>query len=259
MHHARVALLFAALAALPSCTSAAGDHAVVVAVSTPTTTSTATTTTAPSTTTAVATTVRPATGAANPQPPAARPPRPRSVTEQAWTPFATVGGVTLRHPSSRVERVGFHEANHDGARQLEPLPTAVSPVTLESRNRPTDSRTAADVVVDPAVEIRSPATGRVRVAGTYTLYCDYTDSYLIIEPDEHPGWQVKILHINGLRVSEGDRLIAGETVVARAATKFPFQSQVDEIATGDAPWPHTHIEVIDPSIPDIPSAGGGCD
>ena len=33
----------------------------------------------------------------------------RLVHEQAWTPFASVGEVVLHHPSSRVERVGFHE------------------------------------------------------------------------------------------------------------------------------------------------------
>ncbi len=154
--------------------------------------------------------------------------------------------------------MAFHEANHDGAQQMEPLPSAVAPMALESRGRPTGARTAADIVVDPGAEIRSPVTGTVRVAGTYVLYCDYSDAYVIIEPDQHPGWQVKELHIHGLRVSAGDRVVAGQTLLATGATKFPFQSQVDEASTGDAPWPHTHIEVIDPSIPDMPSPGGGC-
>src|SRR5688572_27347248 len=55
--------------------------------------------------------------AATPQPAKATPrtPKPRVVTEQSYTPFASVGGVTLRHPSRRVERVGFHQSNHEGA------------------------------------------------------------------------------------------------------------------------------------------------
>ncbi|HEX2275178.1 MAG TPA: hypothetical protein VHG90_15025 [Acidimicrobiales bacterium] len=182
----------------------------------------------------------------------------RVVVDQAWTPFATVGGVRLVHPSSRVERVGFHEANHDGARQLEPLPTAVAPTTLETRERLTGSRTAADVVVDPAVEIRAPVTGRVKRAGTYVLYCDHRDDYLAIEPDEHRGWEVKVLHIDGVLVRSGDRVIAGRTVLAPRPTQLPFESQVDEVSPVRPAWPHVHIEVVDPSIPDRPSPGGGC-
>ncbi len=191
--------------------------------------------------------------------PPAPPPAPRTITEQAWTPFATVGGITLVHPATRVERVGFHQSNHDGARQLDVLGSAVSPVTMEARSRPTSDRTAADVVVDPVAEIRSPVTGRVLRSGTYVLYCDYSDDYLVVEPDQHPGWEVKLLHISGVQVGPGDRVVAGETLVAPRATQLPFQSQVDEVGGHDPAWPHVHIEVVDPAIPDQPSPGGGCD
>jgi hypothetical protein len=180
----------------------------------------------------------------------------RIVTEQAWVPFATVGGITLVHPSSRVERVAFHESNNDGARELEPLPTTVAPMTLETRDRGTGERTAADIVAAPDVEIRSPVTGTVIRSGTYVLYCDYTDNYVVIEPDEHPGWEVKVLHIDGLEISTGDRVTAGETVLAPHPRQLPFESQVDEVRTVDPAWPHVHIEVVDPDIPDRP--GEGC-
>ncbi len=191
-------------------------------------------------------------------PPTTAAPLPRVVTEQAWTPFAAVGGVTLSHPSSRVERVGFHQSNHDGARQLEPLPGAVAPATLEARHRLTGSRTAADVVIDPAVEVRSPVSGTVKRAGTYVLYCEHSDDFAVIEPDARPGWEVKVLHIDGVQVAAGDRVTAGQTVIARGPTPLPFESQVDELTTAATAWPHVHIEVIDLAIPDIPSPGGGC-
>ena len=177
--------------------------------------------------------------------------------EQAWTPFATVGPVLLRHPSSRVEQVAFHESNHDGAREYQPLPTAADAITLESRERGTGARTAADVVVEPGVEIRSPVTGRVLRAGTYVLYCRHSDDYAVIEPDDRPGWEVKVLHIDGVRVRKGDRVVAGETVLAGGPTVLPFESQVDEHTARPA-WPHVHLEVVDPSIPDRPTPGGGC-
>ena len=185
-------------------------------------------------------------------------PKQRTVIDPSGMPFASVGGVTLTHPSQRVERVAFHQANHDGARQLTPLGTAAAPITLESRDRETESSTAADIVLDPTSEIRSPVTGKVKRAGTYVLYCKYSDDYVVVEPDEHPGWEVKILHIDGVQVTAGTRVVAGQTVLAPRATPLPFKSQVDEFSSADPAWPHVHIEVIDPSIRDRPSPGGGC-
>ena len=202
---------------------------------------------------AAATTVAPTTTA--PVPP---PPPVRVVPEQAWAPFAAVQGVVLHQPSSRVERVGFHESNHDGAQPLEPLPGAVAPVTLEGRERGTPPRSSADVVVDPASEIRAVATGKVKRGGRYVLYCRYSDHFLVVAPDGHPDWEVKMLHIGRLRVRAGDRVVAGRTVVAAGPTQLPFESQVDELAPVAPAWPHVHIEVVDPSIPDRPSPGGGC-
>ena len=165
--------------------------------------------------------------------------------------------MTLRLPSSRVEFVGFHQSNHEGARALDALPEAPRPRTLESRGRLTSARTAADVVSDPDVEIRAPVTGRVKRAGTYVLYCEHSDDYLVIAPDAHPSWEVKLLHIDGVRVRAGDRVVAGETVVAPRPTKLPFESDSDEFSAPPA-WPHVHIEVVNPAIPNRPSPGSGC-
>ncbi|HEX2053821.1 MAG TPA: hypothetical protein VHJ78_08875 [Actinomycetota bacterium] len=166
--------------------------------------------------------------------------------------------LTLHHPAARIEHVGFHESNHDGARQMEPLRTAVRPFQMESRERGTASRTAADIVADPRGEIRSPVTGTVKRGGSYILYCDTRDHYVVIEPDDRPGWEVKVLHMNDLKVRKGQRVTAGVTVLASRPHQLPFESQVDESRTTDVAWPHIHVEVVDPSIPDRPSPGGGC-
>ena len=195
------------------------------------------------------------TSTTEPPPP---PPPSRVVAESAWAPFATVAGIVLAHPAAAVERVGFHQSNHEGAQSLAPLATAVAPVVLESRERLTNGQTAADIVVDPGAEIRSPVTGTVKRAGGYTLYCKYRDDYLVIAPDAQPEWEVKLLHITGLAVGRGARVVAGETVVAAHATQLPFESQVDEVAAVAPAWPHVHVEVVDPSIRNVPSPGGGC-
>jgi biotin carboxyl carrier protein len=188
---------------------------------------------------------------------AAPPPIERAVANPAWSPFASVDRVVLLHPAAQVERVAFHQSNLDGARDLTPLASATAPVTLDSRERDTSPRTAADVVVEPSTEIRSPVTGTVKRAGTYVLYCEYSDDFVVVEPDEHPGWEVKMLHIDGVRVRAGARVIAGQTVLAPRATRLPFKSQVEEVIA-QPPWPHVHVEVIDPTIPDRPSPGQGC-
>jgi len=190
---------------------------------------------------------------------AAPPPRVRSVTEQAYVPYAAVRGFSLHHPSARVEHIGFHQSNHDGAQEQAPAPSAVRPMVMESRGgRVTGSHTAADIVVEPGSEIRSPVTGTVKRGGPYVLYCDNRDEFVVIEPDGHPGVEVKLLHIVGLQVAAGQRVEAGVTLLALHANQLPFESQVDESRTADPAWPHVHVEVVDTAIPDQPNPGSGC-
>ena len=185
-------------------------------------------------------------------------PQPREAFVTGFQPFASVAGIVLHHPADVVERIGFHQSNHEGARDLDVLETAAAPLVLESRDRLSGERSAADVVVDPTGEIRSPVTGTVIRAGTYTLYCDLTDEYAVIAPDAQPSWEVKVLHVVGLRVASGDRVEAGVTPLADHAHVLPFASQVDEW-TAEPSWPHTHVEVVDPSIPNQPNPGSGYD
>ncbi len=222
----------------------------------------ATTTVAPTVPAAVATTTtaRPPT-TLRAQVPTPAPPASAAVArvlaEQAYVPFANANGVTLHLPASRVELVGFHQSGHDGAQPITALAGVLRTYVLEDRGRDTTLAGAADIVVDPAVEIRSPVTGRIISANTYRLYCKYSDDLVFIEPDERPGWQVKVFHIDGFQVRIGQRVEAGVTVLARRATVLPFESQVEDLGARPV-WPHVHIEVIDPTVPDRPTPGGEC-
>ncbi|MEX2289327.1 MAG: hypothetical protein WD794_03260 [Mycobacteriales bacterium] len=181
----------------------------------------------------------------------------RTVSRTGWGPYARVGPVTLHFPGSVVEVVGLHQSGHDGAQPQQPVEGGTRIGLMDSRKRDTNAAGAADIVVDPSHELRSPVTGTVLRAGTYTLYCDYVDQYLVVEPAARPGWEVKLLHFQGLAVGKGDRVQAGVTVVGSGARTLPFTSQVDEHTVAPH-WPHVHVEVVDPSVPDRPS-GGGCD
>ncbi|MEX2292658.1 MAG: hypothetical protein WD691_02625 [Acidimicrobiales bacterium] len=181
---------------------------------------------------------------------------PRSVTAQAWVAYATVGPLTLVHPSDRVEAIGFHQSGHDGALPQTPVPSAARWFLQEDRDRDTTAHGAADIVVEPDREVRVPVTGTVIRAGTYTLYCDYVDQYAVVEPDAHPGWEVKMLHIEGLALAKGQHVEAGVTRLAARSRMLPFPSTVNDDTALPA-WPHVHIEVVDPSVPDRPT-GPGC-
>ncbi len=183
---------------------------------------------------------------------------PQTYELQDWVPYATVGPVTLVHPSAAVGQIGFHQSGHDGAQQQTATDDLATPtLTMASRGRGTASRSASDIAVHPLFEIRSPVSGTVLRAGSYILYCDHRDDFVVIEPDDRPGWEVKVLHISGVQVRAGDTVEAGVTVLAPGSTKFSFRSQIDKF-TAEPSWGHVHIEIVDPSIPDRPSTGPGC-
>ncbi|QBI19798.1 hypothetical protein ER308_09680 [Egibacter rhizosphaerae] len=169
-------------------------------------------------------------------------------------PFASAGGITLHQPSTLVELIGWHESNDRGAQQLQPASSASPHLTLDSRGRDAPSRSSADVVMDPDRPVRSPVSGEVVRTGTYQLYCRHNDGFAVIAPDSRPEWEVKVLHMRGLRVNEGDRVVQGETLLADGPRPFPFRSQVDD-ESSHHDWPHVHIEVLDPSVWNPPSSG----
>lgn len=222
---------------------AAADKAVAVTAAP---TSVTTGVTAPPTT---RTTVKPTTTTS---------PQPRVVMDSSFGPFLHSEGMVLHYPTQFVERVGLHESNKAGGRTLGVLPSAGDVIDLPSRSRNTNARTAADILSDPGGAVRAPVSGKILRAGTYTLYCKYTDSFVVIEPDAHPGWEVKLLHISGLVVGAGQRVEAGLTPLASHPTRLPFRSQVEDYSAAPV-WPHVHVEVVDPSIKNPPGVGGkGC-
>lgn len=210
--------------------------------------------TEPTTTQAPPSTAPPTTEPKPPQPP------PwtgleRIVETREYPVFASIGELELLHPAQSVERIGFHESSHDGAQQLKIVETTAAWIVMDTRDRGNESRTAADIVVDPADSLIAPISGQVIRAGSYTLYCKHPDNFIVIEPEGQPGWEVKMFHILDLTVQAGDVVVGGQTQVAVGARLLPFDSQVDAYTASPA-WGHVHIEVVDPSIPDRKSSGG---
>ena len=96
------------------------------------------------------------------------------------TPSSRLQATSVRMPVSRYETVGFHESGHDGAFQLEVVDLDDC-TTLASRPGDVLSNRRRHVArVDEPV--MAPIDGTVIRAGSYTLYCDHTDNFVVIEP-----------------------------------------------------------------------------
>lgn len=171
--------------------------------------------------------------------------------------YATVGAIKLFHPANWVETIGFHQSSHEGAQEQVATDAAIAPFVLPSRGRIAGPMSAADVVVKPDARIIAPVTGQVTRAENYTLYCKHTDAVIEIAPAANPNWRVKVLHISGLSVGVGDQVVGGITEIAARPTELPFDSQVDRHSALSAVR-HVHIEVVDPSIPNVVKPGTEC-
>lgn len=154
--------------------------------------------------------------------------------------FASLGGVHLHVPTRNLLLIGFHEAAYGVARQMRPHDGNAKMMTLPTRSRPTGSRSAADVAVKPGTQVLSPVSGTVVGVEHYSLYGKYPDSRVRIVSSQNPGMLVSVLHVTGPNVKVGQKVEGGRTVIARAATLFPFESQIDRFA-GRAP--HAHVEI----------------
>lgn len=156
--------------------------------------------------------------------------------------IANVGEVDLRVPSRDELVVGFHEGSLPGTLRLDPVDDGVEMRTMPTRHRPTPSRSAVDVAVEPGSTVLSPVSGEVSRVEPYTLYGSYPDTKVEIEPAADRSKKVTVLHVSEVDVEPGDEVVGGQSEIAGSATQFPFSSQIDEWA---GPVPHAHVEVTE--------------
>jgi murein DD-endopeptidase MepM/ murein hydrolase activator NlpD len=154
--------------------------------------------------------------------------------------FAQVEGLELRLPSPDVITHGFHQALSRASLAMEAVGDEQH--LLPSRGRGTPATSAVDIVLVDDDPVRSPVTGTVERTERFHVYGEHPDRRIVIAPDDAPELRVVVLHVTGVEVAPGDRVEAGDTVLAAGARRFPFRSQVDDVTAPDA-WPHVHLEV----------------
>lgn len=188
-----------------------------------------------------------------------------AAAEDQLTPIARAAGVDLLVPSEATVLVGFHEAGAPGTETFESLaplaaehnakdmPVAddasaeqVAPVIeLPTRERAAAASSAIDVAIPEGEAVYAPVSGRVTAVNEYQLYGQYTDMLVEIEPAGKPGVRLVMVHVGGVQVEVGDRVTAGETVVADTAAVLPFDSQIDRftVELDGRAYPHVHMEL----------------
>ncbi|MBW3577931.1 MAG: M23 family metallopeptidase [Actinobacteria bacterium] len=189
--------------------------------------------------------------------------QPRSAGATATAVFASYSDLQLVLPSDQVRLVGFHEAAladalpltpagslraNDNTTKFRPPPDGdgVGYVVLSSRGRTNPATSAVDVALPPGIPVASLIDGTVTLVEHYQLYGRHPDTRVEIAPAGRPDLRVVLIHLTDVRVSPGQRVQAGRTVVAGAANLFPFGSHVDRYVEGE-PGPHVHIEVKRPT------------
>ncbi|HSK24937.1 MAG TPA: hypothetical protein VK906_17260 [Egicoccus sp.] len=175
--------------------------------------------------------------------------------------FAEVDGAELVLPAAQVVAHGFHEPGGDGPEPLTPVgtlrtagatgfdeadavadPSGPGYLVLPTRNRGTSPTGAVDIVVEVGEDVLAPVDGIVTTVADYTLYGTHADTLVHIRPDAAPHLEVKVLHVAGVSVREGDPVVAGETVIADTARRVPVRNQIDRFV--DRRLPHVHLEVL---------------
>jgi hypothetical protein len=115
----------------------------------------------------------------------------------------------------------------------------------DGRGRGTYSTTAVDVGALAGCEAHAPVTGTVIEAKGYLLYGAYPDNRVKITPDGQPDLVVAVLHLGSTRVSPGDRVTAGVTVVG-TVNDLSRYFRSDLAAYNGEDGNHVHVQINRP-------------
>jgi hypothetical protein len=187
----------------------------------------------------------------------------KSVTPTPTSTFARMAGSKLYihfpAPANKLVAVGFHQASNtksvrfvtwmtchkiDKAAKTKALLKKDKKLKLFQqplRGRHDSNLTAADCAVPPKTVVLAAVNGVVTNVRHYKLYGYIDDLRLEIKPDGAPHLRVVMIHITGVKVKKGDRVVGGVTPVA-VVRHLPFVSTINRFVPVK-PIDHVHIQV----------------
>jgi hypothetical protein len=152
--------------------------------------------------------------------------------------LAMASSLPLYRLAARTVGSGYHQSLFRTAIPMTPL---TAHRVMSSRGRGTGAATAVDVVVPSRSRIRSPVTGTVTAVTRYLLYCRSRDWKVVLAPRSHPRLRVLVLHMARPAVRDGDEVLAGTTLLGRAAVNDQPSAQANRYFLDR--YPHVHVEV----------------
>jgi murein DD-endopeptidase MepM/ murein hydrolase activator NlpD len=193
--------------------------------------------------------------------------------------FASYRSLQIRLPidPSAVTALAFHQASGKKALHMtslvpdadmkraaeikavppfepdEDLPDTVWPGTclrLWRSNRSGQPDTAADVGADAGTAVYAPVSGTVLQVKTYRLYDKYDDCEIHLQPDGWDDVDVVLIHIDGVQIAPGDRVVAGVTQIAtvrKMSDKIEIQLGGYTPNGGD----HVHVQLNKVDVPGV--------
>lgn len=186
-----------------------------------------------------------------------------SVTPTPTNTFARMAGTSLHihfpAPANKLVAVGFHQASNrkavrfipgmtchkiDKASKTKALLKKYKSLKLFQqplRGRGDSNFTAADCAVPPKTVVFAPVSGVVTNVRHYKLYGYIDDLRLEIKPDGWPHLRVVMIHITGVKVKAGQRVVGGVTPVA-IVRHLPIGSTINRFVPV-SPVDHVHIQV----------------
>lgn len=192
---------------------------------------------------------------------------PFSLRDKPPTPvFASAAGVTLHLPVelASLTILGYHQATNPQARPLRavrisrdayqgspvegfgpPIPQAVRVLKMYRSGRSGSPTRAVDVGAPAGSTVLSPVDGTVAELKPYKLYGITPDIEVHIRPDSNPKVEVVLIHLDGLMIRPGERLVAGSTPIAkvrRLSGRLTLQLGFFSHDAGN----HVHLQVNTP-------------
>lgn len=194
--------------------------------------------------------------------------------------IAEYDGVLLHSPirARELEGILFHQASFETALPMETQLPEADPEAMENnpdyeiaREQPTGDEwlvakalhlwreytpTAMDTSVDLGAEAKTqvyaPVTGTVVLVNTYDLYDVVKDYEIHIQPDGRPDLDVVEIHIQDVSVKAGDRVIGGETPIAKVRDLAAEDITDIQLAyySKEGHGNHTHVQVNDADYPE---------
>lgn len=184
--------------------------------------------------------------------------RPEECTAIAFHQASRPGALHMRSlvPDANMSKAAKGKVDLKPAVPETDAPEGAAAPVLEGKvlrlwrsNRTGKPDSAVDCGAKPGTMVYAPVSGRVTEIVRYELYGKYADYEIHVTPDGWPDVDAVLLHVDALKVREGDHVEAGATPVAEVRKLSDRIAHQLRLYTGDG-GDHVHLQLNGPEARD---------